>query len=63
MRDLQDILKRKEVELERLSQEVEALRLVARLLSEESGGKGKAGIAGDNSTNLVSPAPRVKVFP
>lgn len=63
MRDLQDVLRRKEVELERLTQEVEALRLVARLLSEENGDKGKASVPSDNSRNLVSTTPKVKVFP
>lgn len=61
MRNLQEVLREKEAELERVSQEVEALRLVARLLAEDGGEKGRSGLSGDNSRNLVTP--RVKVFP
>lgn len=36
MKNPNDVLRRKEEELERLQEEVEALRLVGRLLSERS---------------------------
>jgi hypothetical protein len=36
MRDIQDVLKQKELELEHIKMEMEALRIVAPLLEEES---------------------------
>ena len=63
MKNLQELLKEKETELERLSQEVDALRLVARLLAENIGDKGRSAPAGDALRDLVSVPPRVKVFP
>jgi hypothetical protein len=36
MRDPREVLRRKEAELERLREEVEALRLAARLLKEQT---------------------------
>lgn len=38
-KDPVEVLRRKEAELERLQEEVEALRLVGRLLREQSTGK------------------------
>ena len=63
MRNLQDVLKEKEAELERVSQEVEALRLVARLLAADGSEKGRPAVAADNSRDRVAAPPRVKVFP
>jgi len=63
MRTLQDLLKEKEAELARLTQEVEALRLVARLIAEDSGDKGRSLPAGDASRDRVPVPPRIKVFP
>ena len=62
MRNLQDLQKEKEAELARLTQEVEALRLVARLLAD-SGDKGRSVPSGDASRDSVPVPPRVKVFP
>jgi len=36
MRDINEVLKKKELDLQQLQREVEALRVAARLLSEES---------------------------
>ena len=36
MRDINEVLRRKELDLQQLQREVEALRVAARLLSEES---------------------------
>ena len=63
MRNLQDVLKEKEAELARLNQEVEALRLVARLIAEDRGEKGRSATAGDGSRDRVPTPPRIKVFP
>jgi hypothetical protein len=63
MRNLQDLLKEKEAELARVTQEVEALRVVARLLVEDSGDKGRSAPARDTSRDQVPVPPRVKVFP
>lgn len=63
MRNLQDVLKEKEAELARLNQEVEALRLVARLLADDSGEKNRSSIAGDSLRDRVAVTPKVKVFP
>ena len=38
MKNPQEVLRRKEAELERIQEEVEALRLVGKLLSERSAG-------------------------
>ena len=62
MRNLQDVLKEKEAELARLNQEVEALRLVARLLADNSGDQGRSSL-GEASRDRTGMAPRVKVFP
>ena len=42
MKDRFEVLRRKEVELERLRREVEALRVVGKLLSERNQGGGEA---------------------
>ena len=60
MRDLREVLRQKEVELERVTQEVEALRLAQRLLAEDADEKGRSGPAGDSSRDRTT---RVKVFP
>jgi hypothetical protein len=63
MRNLQELQKEKEAELARLTQEVEALRLVARLLAEDIGDKGRSAPAREASRDQVPVPPRVKVFP
>ena len=62
MKNLQEVLKEKEAELTRLNQEVEALRLVARLLAEDTGEKGRPSL-GEASRDRTLTAPKVKVFP
>ena len=61
MRDIRDVLKDKEAEMERITREIEALRLAERLLSEETGEKRVSAILEDSSRDRMTP--KVKVFP
>lgn len=61
MRDIQQVLREKEEELARISQEVEALRLVLRLLATEGENK-RPPQSSDRSREPVTAA-RVKDFP
>ena len=62
MRDIFQVLKEKEEELAKIAQEVEALRLVVRLLDAESGDKNRSTPTMERSRELVSPQ-RIKDFP
>lgn len=56
MKNIYDVIRDKEEEMQRVKQELDALRLVARLLSDDVGEKG--------ASSSPQPAPsRVKVFP
>jgi len=61
VRDIRDVLKDKEAEMERITREIEALRLAERLLSEETGEKRVSAILEDSSRDRMTP--KVKVFP
>jgi len=40
MRDINEVLRKKETELQQLQKDIEALRVAARLLTDEDGGTG-----------------------
>jgi hypothetical protein len=61
MRDVHELLKEKESELQRVTQEVEALRLVVRLLAENTGDTSKATFTMDKPQ--AGQPPRMKAFP
>ena len=62
MRDIQQVLKEKEEELARISQEVEALRLVLRLLATDGADKNRPAASLDRSREPVAPR-GIKDFP
>jgi hypothetical protein len=61
MRDVHELLKEKESELQRVTQEVDALRLVVRLLAENAGDTSKATFTMDKPQ--PGQPPRMKAFP
>ena len=61
MRDIQQVLREKEEELARITQEIDALRLVVRLLSAE-GDKNRPAPSMDRSREPAATL-RVKDFP
>jgi hypothetical protein len=64
MRNIHDVIAEKEAELQQIGQQLDALRLVLRLLSEDVPDRSKA--AGPETPRIAtpsSPAPKVKVFP
>jgi hypothetical protein len=62
MRNVHELLKEKETELQRVTQEVEALRLVVRLMAETANDSSRAAAAGMDKFQPGQP-PRMKVFP
>ena len=62
MRDIYEVLREKEEELAKLTQEVDALRLVARLLTADGSDKNRSAPAVDRSREPVMPQ-RIKDFP
>ncbi len=62
MRDIHQVLREKEEELAKITQEVEALRLVVRLLSADGPDKSRPAVPADRPRELVVPG-RIKDFP
>jgi hypothetical protein len=62
MRNVHELLKEKETDLQRVTQEVEALRLVVRLMAETPNDSSRAAAAGIDKSQPGQP-PRMKVFP
>ncbi|MBV9145591.1 MAG: hypothetical protein JO065_06720 [Acidobacteria bacterium] len=62
MKDIHDVLRQKEEELARISQEVEALRLVVRLLSADGNEKQRPSIP-TQPVRDAAVAGRIKDFP
>lgn len=62
MRDIHQVLREKEEELAKIAQEVEALRLVVRLLGAEGPDKSRSAAPADRPRELVVPG-RIKDFP
>lgn len=60
MKDIHDVLTEKEEELQTVTQELNALRLVARLLSEDTGDGNPVAVSGDRAQ---ARAPKFKAFP
>lgn len=60
MRDIYQVIAEKESELQQVVQQLEALRLAARLLADDSPQAAKAAANGDS---IRAAAPRAKVFP
>lgn len=62
MRDIYQVLKEKEEELARITQEIEALRLVTRLLAADGSDKNRPSSPPDRSREPVAPR-GIKDFP
>jgi hypothetical protein len=62
VKDIHQVLKEKEEELTRITQEVEALRLVMRLLSADGSDKNRPMVSPDRSREPVAPR-GIKDFP
>jgi len=56
MRDINEVIRRKEAELQQLQRDIEALRVAARLLAEEEASAGYASRPG--AGNAYAPPPR-----
>lgn len=64
MRNIHDVITEKEAELQRVTQQLDALKLVLRLLTEDSPERMKATVAdASRASSGSTSAPRVKVFP
>ena len=62
MKDIYELLREKEEELARVTQEVEALRLVTRLLAANGGDRPRSAPVADRVREVVAPQ-RIKDFP
>ena len=62
MKDIYELLKDKEEELARLTQELEAIRLVAKLMSADGNEKNRPAPSQERTRELAAP-PRMKDFP
>ena len=57
MKDIYELIRQKEADLERIQREIDALRLSAKLL-EESGRPAVAASAASAATTIYSPTPK-----
>jgi len=57
MRDINEVIRRKEAELQQLQRDIEALRVAARLLGEEEAGAGYAARPGAGNAYASPPRP------
>jgi hypothetical protein len=65
MRNIHEVIAEKEAELQQVVQQLDALRLVVRLLSEDLPERAKTGVGAESSRMSAAgmSAPKVKVFP
>jgi hypothetical protein len=57
MKDINEVLRKKEADLQQLQREVEALRIAARVLSEETEGYARPGAPASPYASAARPAP------
>ncbi len=57
MKDINEVIRRKEAELQQLQRDMEALRVASRLLAEEEGGAYASGAAASAYAAPPRPAP------
>ena len=62
MKDINELLREKEEELAKLTQEIDAIRLVAKLMSADGSEKNRPGPSQERARDLAAP-PRMKDFP
>ena len=61
MRDIYEVIRQKEADLERIQHEIEALRLSAKLL--EDGSRPSTAVASSAPTNVYAPKPQPATQP
>jgi len=58
MKDIQELIRQKEADLERIQREIDALRLSAKLLEESGRTPAVAASAASAATTIYSPTPK-----
>jgi hypothetical protein len=57
MKDINEVLRKKEADLQRLQKEVEALRIAARILSDETEAYARPSTSANSYSSPARPAP------